>query len=141
MTPEQITLVKDSWSKVRAETESMAAVFYRKLFELAPELQALFLGDMTIQQAKLNATLDMIVFELDMPARLSAKIQALGRLHGHYGVKPEHYRLVETALLAAFREILGSQFDDQTETAWREAYQRLASAMIDAEIDSAVYLS
>ncbi len=46
MTPEQITLVQNSFSKVVPIREQAASLFYGRLFELDPSLKPLFKGDM-----------------------------------------------------------------------------------------------
>ena len=57
MTPEQIALVQQSFAKVAPISEQAAALFYGRLFEIAPEVKPLFRGDMKEQGRKLMATL------------------------------------------------------------------------------------
>ena len=53
MTPEQITLVQQSFSKVAPISEQAAVMFYDRLFEVAPSVRAMFPADMTEQRKKL----------------------------------------------------------------------------------------
>ena len=55
MNPEQIKLVQSSLAKVRPIAEPAAAIFYSRLFELAPQVRPLFKGDMGEQGHKLMA--------------------------------------------------------------------------------------
>jgi hemoglobin-like flavoprotein len=57
MTPKRIQLVKSSFAKIAPVEDQTAALFYRRLFELDPDLRALFRGDMATQGAKLMAAL------------------------------------------------------------------------------------
>ena len=49
MTPQQITLVKESFVKVLPIKDVAAAAFYDRLFTVDPSLKPLFKGDMQSQ--------------------------------------------------------------------------------------------
>ncbi|NDC57115.1 MAG: hemin receptor, partial [Alphaproteobacteria bacterium] len=53
MTPQQVTLVQESFDKVAPVGEAVARDFYHRLFVLDPALKPLFKGDMTEQGQKL----------------------------------------------------------------------------------------
>ena len=53
MTPEQITLVQESFAKVEPIADKAAELFYGKLFELDPSLKPMFKGDIAEQGTKL----------------------------------------------------------------------------------------
>ena len=57
MTPSQIELVQDSFAKVAPISEQAASLFYDRLFEVAPQVRAMFPDDLTEQRKKLMATL------------------------------------------------------------------------------------
>ena len=42
MTPKQIALVQDSFAKVAPTSEAAAALFYDRLFDIAPQIKAMF---------------------------------------------------------------------------------------------------
>ena len=68
MTPDQVKAVQNSFTKVAPISEQAAALFYGRLFELAPAVKPLFRGDMTEQGRKLMATLAVVVNGLsDLP--------------------------------------------------------------------------
>ncbi len=50
MTPEQIALVQDSFLAVLRIKDTAAALFYGRLFEDDPSLEALFPADLTEQK-------------------------------------------------------------------------------------------
>ena len=54
MTPEQVTLIQQSFSKVAPISEQAAVMFYDRLFEVAPSVRAMFPEDMTEQRKKLT---------------------------------------------------------------------------------------
>ncbi len=133
MTPQQISLVQSSFTKVVPIAEQAAALFYARLFELAPEVRPLFKGDMTEQGRKLMAMIGMVVNGLTRLESIVPAAQKLGERHNAYGAKPEHYAVVGAALLDTLAKGLGDDFTPEVRAAWTEAYGTLAGVMIDAQ--------
>ncbi len=129
MTPQQVELVKQSWSKVAPISDKAAELFYGKLFELDPALKPLFKGDMAAQGRKLMAMINTAVVNLDRLDEIVPAVQDLGRRHVGYGVKDAHYDTVASALLWTLGAGLGDAFTADVKTAWTEAYGILAGAM------------
>jgi len=65
MNDEQIILVRDSFELVEPIADQAATLFYGRLFEIAPQVEPLFTGDMNEQGRKLMATLGVVVRGLD----------------------------------------------------------------------------
>lgn len=130
MTPQQVQLVQQSFSKVSPIAGQAAVMFYDRLFEIAPAVKAMFPADMTEQRKKLMATLAVVVNGLsDLPSILPAA-SALAKRHVAYGAKPEHYPVVGAALLWMLEEGLGSAFTPEVASAWTAAYGTLSDFMI-----------
>jgi hemoglobin-like flavoprotein len=130
MTPEQIKAIQESFARVVPISEQAAALFYGRLFEIAPALKPLFRGDMTEQGRKLMATLGVVVNGLaDLESVLPAA-SALAKRHVDYGVEAADYQPVGEALLWTLERGLGEQWTPQLATAWTEAYTILSSFMI-----------
>ena len=62
--PDQVKAIQDSFKLVAPISEQAAALFYGRLFEIAPDVKPLFRGDMTEQGRKLMATLGVVVNSL-----------------------------------------------------------------------------
>ncbi len=137
MTPEQVALIKSSWSKVTPIAEQAAELFYGKLFELDPSVKPLFTGDMKEQGRKLMAMISTAVNGLDRLPDIVPAVQELGRRHVGYGVKDEHYDTVGAALLWTLEQGLGDDFTPETKAAWAEVYGVLATTMKDAAREAA----
>lgn len=132
LTPEQKSLVQDSWRLVQPISTQAAELFYGKLFELDPSLRPLFKGDIREQGAKLMKTIGIAVNSLnDLPGILPV-VQALGQRHVGYGVKPEHYPTVGAALLWTLEQGLGSKATPEVLEAWGKVYGVLSSVMISS---------
>lgn len=132
MTPEQVTMVKDSWAQVAPIAEQAAELFYGRLFELNPGYRALFKGDMKEQGKMLMSMLNTAVISLDRLDAIVPAVQALGQRHVGYGVKPDDYATVAEALLFTLEKGLGDAFTDEVKEAWTLTYSTLAGVMIEA---------
>jgi hemoglobin-like flavoprotein len=132
MQKHQIALIRSSWEAVLPIAGTAADIFYDKLFALDGSLRKLFPSDLSQQKLKLMATLGRVVSSLDdLPAFLPA-VEALGRKHVQYGVKPEHYATVGAALLSTLEAGLGSAWNEEVKAAWANAFGALSQAMIRA---------
>ena len=132
MTPEQIALVQDSFAKVVPIKGLAAELFYTRLFEIAPEVQPLFKGDMSEQGAKLMATLGVVVNGLkDLDAILPAAKDLAAR-HVTYGVTPAHYEPVGAALLWTLEKGLEDAWTPEVAEAWTTAYTTLSTVMVES---------
>ena len=132
MTPEQITLVTESWDKVVPISEKAAELFYGKLFELDPSLKPLFKGDMTEQGRKLMLMINTAVTNINDVETIIPALEDLGKRHVGYGVKDEYYTTVAEALLWTLGQGLGDAFTEEVKEAWTQTYTTLAEVMITA---------
>ncbi len=130
MTPKQIKLVQESFAKVAPISETAAALFYNRLFEMAPQVKAMFPADMTEQRKKLMATLAVVVNGLGNLESILPAASALATRHVSYGAKREHYPVVGAALLWTLEEGLGDGWTPELADAWTAAYGTLSGFMI-----------
>jgi hemoglobin-like flavoprotein len=133
MTPTQITLVQNSWRLIRdLDPQLVGDLFYSKLFLDHPELRSLFPTDMSDQHGKLIATFNILIARLDHLADLMSDITALAISHVKYGVKPEHYDAVGSALLWTLARGLGDDWTPEVSKSWQTCYADLSAVMIQA---------
>jgi nitric oxide dioxygenase len=130
MTPEQVKLVQQSFSKVVPISDKAAVIFYDRLFEIAPQVEPMFPSDMAEQRGKLMATLTAVVNGLGNLASILPAASALAKRHVAYGAKPEHYPVVGAALLWTLEKGLGEQWTPEVANAWKAAYGTLSDFMI-----------
>ena len=129
MTPDQATLVMESWKKVTPIAGAAADLFYGKLFELDPSLRPMFPADLSDQKKKLMATIGFAVGCLSRLDTLVPVVRELGKRHAGYGVKDSHYDTVAAALLWTLEQGLGPDWTPETKDAWVTVYGVLASTM------------
>jgi nitric oxide dioxygenase len=130
MNPEQVKLVQDSFAKVAPISEQAAVLFYDRLFEVAPQVRAMFPDDMTEQRKKLMGTLAVVVNGLTNLGAVLPAASALAKRHDKYGAKPEHYPVVGGALLWTLEKGLGDGWTPELAEAWTAAYGTLSGFMI-----------
>ncbi len=131
MTPEQVSLVQQSFAKVAPIADQAAVLFYDRLFEVAPQVKAMFPGDMTEQRKKLMGTLAVVVNGLSDLESILPAASALAQRHVAYGAKPEHYPVVGSALLWTLEQGLGEAWTAEVADAWVAAYGTLSGFMVE----------
>ena len=135
MEAKTITLVQESFEKVKPIAPTAAKIFYSKLFELDPTLKALFPSSdeaMVEQGNKLMSMLSSAVAGLSNLDMLVPVLQNLGKRHVEYKVEPSHYDTVGAALLDTLAVGLGDDFTPEVKEAWGSVYGTMATVMIDA---------
>src|SRR3979490_1357236 len=130
MTPDQGKAVQESYAKVAPISETAAVLFYDRLFEIAPQVKAMFPVDLTEQRKKLMATLAVVVNGLGNLQSVLPAASALATRHVAYGVKAEHYPVVGAALLWTLEKGLGEAWTPEVADAWTTAYGTLSGFMI-----------
>ncbi|MBU3821640.1 hypothetical protein KO566_06180 [Flavobacteriaceae bacterium XHP0103] len=135
MEQKTITLVQDSFEKVKPIASTAAEIFYSKLFELDPNLKPLFPSGedaMKVQGDKLMTMLSAAVAGLSNLEALVPVLQNLGKRHVEYKVEPSHYNTVGAALLGTLAVGLGDDFTPEVKEAWASVYSTMSSVMIEA---------
>src|SRR3974390_485861 len=130
MTPDQVSLVQQSFAKVAPIADQAALLFYDRLFDIAPQVKAMFPEDMTEQRKKLMATLAVVVNGLSNLESILPAASALAQRHVAYGARAEHYPVVGSALLWTLEKGLGEAWTPDVANAWKAAYGTLSAFMI-----------
>lgn len=129
MTPAQIALIRVSFASVKPIADTAAALFYGRLFDLDPSLRPMFKRDMEEQGRMLMQVIGVAVASLNRLETLVPVLRDLGRRHGDYGVRDEHYHTVAEALLWTLQTGLGDKFTPEVRDAWVAVYGVLAGTM------------
>jgi nitric oxide dioxygenase len=141
MTPNQLRLLQQSFNKIEPELDRFGAIFYDRLFAIAPEMRSLFRNDLKAQQAKFMKVIGEVVqlhlrAMISLPATSQVSSEAMlpgafwsGRVHAAYGVRIEDFESMKAALIWALNEMLRDQSTPETRQAWSIAYDIVARAM------------
>ena len=125
----QVYLLRKSFNRLEKQAHVAALAFYRRLFELDPNLRPLFKTDIEEQARKL---MEMLAFALSMserPGALAMELRELGARHVTYGVRAQHYETVGQALIEMLAEVLAGDFTPAVREAWAEFYWFMTEAM------------
>lgn len=146
MTPQQIRLVEQTYAQIEPFAAEVGAVFYDRLFEIAPQTRILFPKDMREQQRKFMSVIGQLV-KLHLRSLISLPVThdgnaeavipgagALGKYHEKLGVQPAYYGWMRGALLFALEQKLGRAFTSEVRDAWGAAFDVLATAMTQGKI-------
>ena len=124
--------VRSTWAKAAAGADVVGEIFYRRLFEIAPQVKPLFREDMREQERKLMQTLNWIVDHLDAPGTLQPRAEGLAQRHLRYGVEIGHYAAVGQALIETLEKGIGTEFTQEDAAAWGRVYGLLVDIMTRA---------
>jgi len=130
--PHEVQLVQQTFAMVNCVATTASHLLFNRLFELDPDLRALFHNDINSQRLKFMAALRFMVNALDDPDTLAAMADRLGQVHAARGITRKQYALLEDAWLWTLQRTLGRSFTPQVHAAWRKAYALFAGQMQQA---------
>ena len=140
--------VTNSWDMLKATPDCdtvVAETLFRKIIEQIffekqdPTLEADFdqkdqnMGNplFKIKSTMFIKMLDVVIAMLGPDlVPMAVALQELGAKHYDYGVSPEDYKVVETALYFTLEKYLGAQWTPKIEKSWRNVYSFISQAMI-----------
>jgi hemoglobin-like flavoprotein len=141
MTPAQLRLLQRSFNKIEPHSERFGAMFYDRLFVIAPGTRPMFRTDLKAQQSKFMKVIKEVV-ELHLRAMVSLPVTAQasgeatlpgafwsGKLHAAYGVRLEDFEKMKEALLWALEQTLQGDMTPEIGDAWSVAYDIVVRAM------------
>ncbi len=129
--PVTIQIVRDSCSRLPADSVELTREFYRQLFEMAPSTRAMFREDMSDQHDVLLAALLAAVRALDRPELVEDHLRRWGVVHRRmHAVSNDMYVYVGHALVRALRRVLG-HLETSVASSWIAVYEWMAAVMID----------
>lgn len=132
MTPHQVDLVRRSFDAIWPVRRKLAELFYRRLFELAPDARHLFMSDIERQQLKFMDMIAAIVGALDNRDVFQSLVSHSGRQHAQLGVKPTHFVLFGQALIWGLEQQFGPEFAPDLRQAWIALYDSVQGEMTGA---------
>jgi NAD(P)H-flavin reductase len=126
-----IPAMRANFAKAAATGDEAPLYFYSHLFLSHPETRALFPVSMAHQRDRLFAALGDVIARVDDLEALLPILQQLGRDHRKFGTVAAHYPAVGASLLATL-EHFDDEWTPELAKSWSEAYDVVATVMIDA---------
>jgi NAD(P)H-flavin reductase/hemoglobin-like flavoprotein len=132
-----IERLKASWAEAAAAGDEVPLYFYSHLFVSHPEVRPMFPISMAAQRDRLVGALGRVVSSVDRIDDVVDYIQQLGRDHRKFSVVTAHYSAVGASLLATLKHFLGEAWTAELAADWAQAYQLIATTMVQAAEQSA----
>jgi hemoglobin-like flavoprotein len=141
MTPAQLRILQRSYSKIEPQAEQFGAMFYDRLFVIAPDIRPMFRTDLKAQQSKFMKVIGEVV-QLHLRATVSLPVTAQasgevtlpgafwsGKLHAAYGVRMHDFEKMKEALVWALEQVLDGDMTPEIKDAWTTAYDIVVRSM------------
>ncbi len=133
LTDDQFRLLTESFARLVPASEEAAVLFYKRLWEIAPETKVLFKTDDVAEQGmKIMQMLGVTIRSLNDASTVTPLLHELGKRHIDYGVTREQYALVGDALLWMIEQCLREDFTPEVRAAWIAGYDLMTSMAISA---------
>ena len=145
----QISKVEQSWYLISDKIERVGLILMLNLFHEHPDLLHLFPFDGDYEtdsqgRLKINARMEThlrahaaaimrvvgtCVAGLTSIDDLVPKLRRIGSTHRQAGVQDWHYEIMCQHLISTLRDEIGSQWDQETEDAWEQAFASISDLM------------
>ena len=132
MTPEQVSLITQSFDEMWPIRRNLAVKFYSRFFEDAPDARRLFPNDMERQHLKLMDTIAAIVGALNNHELFQSIINHTASQHARFGMTSSHLAAFGDALIWSLEQQLGPAFTPELKRAWIALYESVRTKMISA---------
>src|SRR5262245_36263139 len=111
-------LIRESFKRVEPASDLVAQLFYLRLIQLDPSLQALLKGRRKAQRRELMGTLKFAIISLDHPEELRPVLKLLGTRHRHFGIRSGDYITFVMAWVWTLEQSLEERFTPAARQAW-----------------------
>ena len=128
MTPEQISLVRQSWEKVQPFSQTAGELFYDRLLDLDPEFNDQeTAADHVDQIKKLMSSLNLAVNHIEDPTSIELILDIMSQQHVGYGVFESDHENAQQAFCWTLMHGLGDAFTDEVKEAWIEFFNLMSN--------------
>jgi hemoglobin-like flavoprotein len=134
MTPEQVSLITQSFDEMWPIRRNLAASFYNRFFAIAPDARHLFPDDMQRLHVKLMDTIAAIVGALDNRALFQSIISHTALQHARFGVSSSQFAAFGDALIWSLEQQFGAAFTPELRQAWIALYEAVQSEMMAGSV-------
>ena len=131
-----INVVKATAPVVAEHALQITSTFYNRMFEHNPEVNVFFNKAHQVAGRQPRALADSVIqyaLHIDDLGALGSLVERIAHRHCALSIKPEHYGIVHSNLMAAIGEVLGDAVTPEIGEGWSEAVLALAGVCIDAE--------
>ena len=119
------TVISRSWDMALDNYDELeiANLLYEILFELAPNLRAVYTKPKQTMAVKFMDMLSTLVSFHGESSRVEEQITWLGIRHVHYAAKRQHTPVMQEVLLSTLSRAVGDDWTEEMEKAWSELWR------------------
>ena len=131
-------IVLNSWASIESISE-FNDILYANLFQKDESILDVFEGIINVylcndyldtnldyQKAQFGNMIEKIIRLLNSPCEFDTIISGLGKRHSLYEIKPKHFVVFGSSLIAALKLCLGNKFSFDVESSWISFYSMLS---------------
>jgi len=133
VSPEQKTLVLQSWKKVEPATPEAVDLYFKTLFAVDPGLRMTFPEDLDREGKRLFSVISTAVRMLDQVDELTPVLRDFAEHYERRGVRDRDFSTIGIALINSLRHQLGPEFDAATQEAWIDAYSLISGIALESQ--------
>jgi len=131
-----VQTLEASFKLLAPRAEELVETFYKELFKQHPAVIPMFKNiSVEEQQKKLLAAIKLVIENVRKPEVLGGALKGLGSKHQGYGAAPEHYQAVATTLIGVMKDMAGTAWTNQIQTAWEHALNTIAEVMLTGYVE------
>ena len=126
-----VQTLEASFNLLAPRAEELVERFYKELFKQHPAVIPMFKNtSVEEQQKKLLAAIKLVIENVRKPEVLGSALSGLGSKHQAFGAAPEHYQAVATTLIGVMKDMAGTAWTNQIQSAWEHALNTIAEVML-----------
>ncbi|KAJ9227206.1 hypothetical protein DTO027B5_787 [Paecilomyces variotii] len=136
LTSQQADIIKATVPVLEQHGLAITTTFYKNMLDEHTELHGMFNTANQVtqhQQKALAGALYAYAANIDNLAALNDTVELITQRHASLYIRPDHYKIVGTYLLAAMKIVLGDALTPEIHDAWAAAYWLLADLLIEKE--------
>lgn len=122
-------LILETLERASEKCADPAPLVYRRLFQLRPEFEDLFVMDSDggVRGSMLATCFNAILGQLENSPTQRVIISSSRFSHGGYGLSEVDFDLMFTAIRDTFRELIGPDWTPETDAAWTRLLADIAA--------------
>jgi hemoglobin-like flavoprotein len=133
MDDEQIQIVEKDFRAISGRGDAFISRFYEVFFAAYPKAEELFSHtEWPVQTRKMLMTIMMVVDNLRDAAHIKKMLHEAHVVHQKYTLQAHDFGALTDAMVKTLAEFVGDSWSSENETAWRAAFDKISSIMLEA---------
>ena len=126
-------IISESFKSIHQDLNQWTETFFQCLLNENPRLKPFFINS-NMDNVKKNfaSTVSMIIDNIQHDELLTDSVKHLALRHMQYGAVQEDYPIFGTALINSIKQSTTYQWNEQTQEAWEQAFDKIQNIAFQA---------